>query len=353
MEEVVEKINENQLKDSETSDLVPRYKRVGLKYKCGVCDNIFSSRRAVKHHTQAVHTGVRYFCAFCDKKFHYQQTLKSHVDHIHKGKTIRKKINDLCICFTCGKTFKTGVGLRLHKLAEHDGAIRHSCDKCGKLFKQKGNLMAHIQLLHEGKMFTCDICEYRSTKNRYLKKHIQKYHNSAQNQEKGDRNLFKESIDENINDYVPDKKILSVVTPLDDKPVDQDFGPQEKDPKARKRNVKDNRYYKKFKSVKVGDMYKCEVCDSLFKTAMGALSHRRAVHEEEKFDCHICYKQFSQQSNLKTHLQSKHENIKRFKCDLCNYRVKQNRTLKSHIQRLHTKQIKPDVTFNSNKGNFF
>ncbi len=323
----------------------------GQKYKCGVCDKKFNSRSGRQYHAQTVHNGVRYFCAYCDKQFLCQKNLKSHVDHIHKGikhmcdqcdyqspnlKCLMKHIQDKhskilhekpkfrprrkdeFICSYCGKNFKTGNGLRLHKLAEHEDASKHSCDICGKLFNHKSNLNTHIQWHHLGKIFSCDLCDFTAKQNKTLKKHTQTYHHKRPKQESKEKSS--------------DKQL-----------TDTTMGKEEKEPNLRKRIVKDNKYYKKYKSIKVGEMYKCQDCDLTFKTAMGSIYHRRSVHEEVKFDCLQCDKQFSQKSNLKTHIQSKHENLRRYECYLCEFSSKQNKTLKAHFKRLHKMRVEKKI----------
>ena len=86
--------------------------------------------------------------------------------------------------------------------------------------------------------------------------------------------------------------------------ISQSFSKVETDTEGKKakRVVKGNTFYKRPKPIKVGDIYKCVDCDEEFKTIMGAQIHKQTVHDKIRYDCHLCEKQFSQQSNLKTHI---------------------------------------------------
>ena len=53
-----------------------------------------------------------------------------------------------------------------------------------------------------------------------------------------------------------------------------------------------------------------------------------------KYDCNQCNKQFTTLSNLKTHIQAKHEGVK-YACNQCDYQATQQNSLKTHIQSKH------------------
>ena len=47
-----------------------------------------------------------------------------------------------------------------------------------------------------------------------------------------------------------------------------------------------------------------------------------------------CGKQFSQQGNLSTHIQSQHDGVK-YACDQCDFKATQKNNLKIHIKKKH------------------
>ena len=356
--------------DEDTYDL--RYRKNGDMYKCQVCNKEFRSRCGAKYHISATHTDVRYFCGQCDKRFILQQNLKRHVDIVHMGKKylcdqcdhqstqlgylkmhiiskhtkteegklkikLKKPLKTEFKCSLCEKVFKTANGARVHKKSVHYG-IQFSCEHCGKFFSQKCQLGTHIQSVHKGRKFICDLCDYQVTKNVYLKRHIKFCHLDQKgiNGKKEDEKMetfHHYSVEHDDNSMVrAEKECLTMEEILA-------IGNEGKIPSKKKRVVKDNKYYKKYKPVKVGDQYKCEDCDKEFKSVPGAQVHKRTVHEGISYDCHLCERKFSQQNNLKTHIQHKHEgHFKKYKCGLCEYWAKKNVTLKRHIQNFHIHQ---------------
>ena len=53
-------------------------------------------------------------------------------------------------------------------------------------------------------------------------------------------------------------------------------------------------------------LYKCEDCDSVFKTRYGLWLHNRSIHKGIRYPCHQCEYNSTSQSSLKTHQKSKH-----------------------------------------------
>ena len=67
------------------------------KYKCDSCNKLFSTKKYVKMHVNAVHKGLRmYNCEPCGKSFSQAGDLKRHIHTIHEGHKDNK-------CESCGK----------------------------------------------------------------------------------------------------------------------------------------------------------------------------------------------------------------------------------------------------------
>ena len=54
--------------------------------------------------------------------------------------------------------------------------FQFSCDHCEYESTRKDNLKQHIQAVHKGVRFSCDHCEYASTRKDNLKQHIKSVH---------------------------------------------------------------------------------------------------------------------------------------------------------------------------------
>ena len=63
-------------------------------------------------------------------------------------------------------------------------------------------------------------------------------------------------------------------------------------------------------------------------------THMKSKHESVKFACHQCDFQGSDQSNLKRHTEGKHEGVK-YACHLCDYQASWKKHLKTHIESKH------------------
>ena len=52
----------------------------------------------------------------------------------------------------------------------------HNCDQCGAVFKRKSHLNSHVQGIHVGEKFACNLCikEFKTKSN--LTRHIKSSH---------------------------------------------------------------------------------------------------------------------------------------------------------------------------------
>ena len=51
-----------------------------------------------------------------------------------------------------------------------------SCLQCDYTNKQKGNVLLHMQSVHEGKVYCCDMCGYKASKAYHLIRHVRSVH---------------------------------------------------------------------------------------------------------------------------------------------------------------------------------
>ena len=54
--------------------------------------------------------------------------------------------------------------------------LRFSCDQCDYETTKKGNLLTHLKSKHEGIKFPCDQCDYKATQKSRLTVHIKSIH---------------------------------------------------------------------------------------------------------------------------------------------------------------------------------
>jgi len=75
----------------------------------------------------------------------------------------------------------------------------------------------------------------------------------------------------------------------------------------------------------------CVECDKSYSDYSGLRNHRQAVHEGVTYDCRQCDYKATLKANLKIHIESKHEGIKKFACSFCDNRYSSKQKLKYHL----------------------
>merc|ERR1719341_2317612 len=61
-----------------------------------------------------------------------------------------------------------------------DSKLPFVCDECGKEKKTKGNLLRHVQSVHNKIRIKCDKCDYKATDRRYVERHSLSVHENRQ-----------------------------------------------------------------------------------------------------------------------------------------------------------------------------
>ena len=79
----------------------------------------------------------------------------------------------------------------------------------------------------------------------------------------------------------------------------------------------------------------CLECDKSFSDHSGLFRHKQAVHEGVTYDCNQCDYKATLKANLKAHIESKHEGIRKFACNFCDYRYSAKHNLKNHLKNIH------------------
>ena len=78
-------------------------------------------------------------------------------------------------CPDCGKDFLDKYTMTRHYKTIHQ-TKRYSCDQCDYKSSRNDHLNEHIKTKHEGKRYPCSQCDYQATQTTRLKQHVQSVH---------------------------------------------------------------------------------------------------------------------------------------------------------------------------------
>lgn len=261
-------------------------KHRGRSHCCSSCTKTFSSATSLAQHEYEVHCVV-YICPQqgCGKVFKSKLNLKRHK---------RNHIETPTVCSLCGKVFNTSRRMKDH-LRTHSDERKFVCPVCNKSFKTSDVLTKHKRLHKDTFSYTCEICGFGCHSNSILRRHI-----DTHNQVKrhgctvcGTKYSNKESL------------VIHKLRENHYKPDDPDVA----------------------KSVQ------CDHCDRRFPSAThkSYAQHLRTHTGEKPYQCKICGRQFSEQSNMKTH-ELIHREEKPFLC-VCGKGFVQKRFLRKHLEK--------------------
>ncbi len=158
---------------------------LGLKeFQCHVCQKFFSQRGHLRGHIKTVHEGEKKFeCDQCDLKFTTKASKLRHIRNMHE-----KIQGNLFNCDVCGVSFTLKSRLQAHMDANrHDGKKDFPCHMCDKIFTEQASLNIHIDVVHEGNLLVCEICDHTFTSPDGLRAHMRK---GKHTKIKGDYNCF-------------------------------------------------------------------------------------------------------------------------------------------------------------------
>lgn len=106
-------------------------------------------------------------CEKCGKCFSKKNNLSRHLT-THNESSYKWK------CGICDKKFNNSSNFKVHQFS-HNSEKNIPCKYCKKMFKNQDSLRSHY-VLHEGKMFSCKICEKTFTTHTLMNYHMMKKH---------------------------------------------------------------------------------------------------------------------------------------------------------------------------------
>ncbi|KAF7279800.1 hypothetical protein GWI33_006724 [Rhynchophorus ferrugineus] len=150
-----------------------------MQYNCDFCDKSFQKCYNLTRH-RTTHTKVnRHCCDLCDKKFRLNSNLSRHIKEYYRN--LRR-----FVCPTCPMVFKN-KNTRDQHVNTHTDSRLFICDACGKSFRHGSSLYVHkpyvvkrfgennlneLYLIHSGyKQFKCDQCSMDFRQKHELKRH--------------------------------------------------------------------------------------------------------------------------------------------------------------------------------------
>ena len=201
---------------------------------------------------------------------------------------------------------------------------KHKCTICDATFTEKRNLIAHVQIIHDGKKlpkkYECLICSSKYVSNGELNRHVREVHEGKKpNKCSQCGKCFSRKPE--LNRHI--KVIHEKRKPFKCDICDQAF--------ARKDMIKSH-----FAAVHNGEkQYKCPLCDNSYSSQTAVIHHMGIVHDQNPYGCSLCEKKFPSKHALKHHRATVHEG--KNKCNICNYSSTRKLSMKVHIKTVHTK----------------
>ena len=78
--------------------------------------------------------------------------------------------------------------------------------------------------------------------------------------------------------------------------------------------------------------------------------HVRCIHQGIKYPCHICQKGLSSLAEVKTHIETVHEGIRKHICEHCGKKFGRREHLRTHLRAIHKDPRNYDMTPVSNSN---
>ncbi|XP_060086412.1 zinc finger protein 37-like isoform X4 [Ylistrum balloti] len=148
-----------------------------LDFTCNICRFTSPSHDALQRHMkqhqlQVPHAQYEapFACESCGRTYRTKTGLKLHVNTKHK-------LEFRFTCEICNKGFNVLCNFRGH-MASHNKTFLEKCEKCGSTFPHRENLTTHEKFCYGHKLFACKKCAKSFNNRRSLMEHILAKHES-------------------------------------------------------------------------------------------------------------------------------------------------------------------------------
>lgn len=327
------------------------------KIACTLCGDLFADKLSLQYHQQSDH-GMkktskpskakprkkyvyvnRYSCTYCNESIKSCLKLKKHIFQVHNNGAVPLRKCFLCqeeyekfedfeshviehggeyVCFVCnGRPFHDSSSLKTHQLETHyrcDEIKPYHCDICDRRFQCHSQMQKHMREVHiqDTDPHVCAFCGKMFRVEQNLIVHRRNTHGEKKFicQTCGHGNFYSKNLlsDENLLIF-----FVSLITGF----------------------VTKSRYEAHMAGKHTKEMnYYCEICNSYFTNVLNYNHHKNSIHGEYN-KCKDCDLTFATYPLKKKHLLEVHPELRQLRCHICFRSFRFEHNLRVHMDAKH------------------
>nr|KAI8742239.1 Myoneurin [Biomphalaria glabrata] len=294
-------VGDNQKDDSTSDSSLPSSQTTVIRIPNNLLASLGFKKDPVKIGLKATERELEKLkCPKCDFQGYYMQQYRNHIathgDDIQKCKCCSylsldsddllehfKEQHPRCICLECDYMAEHAYIIKRHMM-RHD-TKSCTCSTCGKVYKDMYILKMHIKMVHMPAevLFECDVCWKKFTRKAHLKRHLR------------------------IHD--PEKPYKCSVC---------DYRGCERSDIS------------KHMLIHQDPKHACERCGKTFRHIKNKELHVKRHFGQRDYKCGVCDFFGYTFTDIRKHIERKHQDIKTLICDKCNKQFKSEAALKEH-----------------------
>ncbi|CAG5128014.1 unnamed protein product, partial [Candidula unifasciata] len=259
-------------------------------------------------------------CPKCDFQGYYVQQYRNHIathgDDIQKCKCCSylsldgdellehfKEYHPRCFCSECGYMAEHAYIIKRHMM-RHD-TKSCTCDLCGKVYKDMYILKMHVKMVHMPAevLFECNVCSKKFTRKAHLKRHLRIHE--------------------------PEKPYKC--------PICDYRGCEKSD-------------ISKHMLIHEEPKHTCERCGKTFRHIKNKELHVKRHYGQRNYKCGVCDFLGYTYTDIRKHIERKHQDIKTVICDKCNKQLKSEVAMKEHQQTCNVMMIEQGLAILTSSG---